>query len=144
MEFSSRELSLIGASLYLCEGTKKRVDSRGWANYSVEFTNIDPRVIKLFLKFLRKVIKVKEDKIKAELFIYPDHKERVLIDYWSNLTKIPTMRFHKTIFLRQKNIKFKPNPLGILKIRCFSKKDFIKIQSIINRIFGEERVGGIA
>lgn len=35
------ELQLLGAALYLCEGTKVRVDNRGWKHYDLEFTNKD-------------------------------------------------------------------------------------------------------
>lgn len=133
---NKRELTLIGATLYLCEGTKARIDKRGHKNFSVEFTNIDPNTIKMFLEFLRKVIKIDEKRLKAQLFFYPDHDKDKLIQYWSKLTKIPFIRFTKPIQLQQKNIRYKPNPLGTLKIRYHHKEHFLVIQGIINRIFG--------
>ncbi|HUV46601.1 MAG TPA: hypothetical protein VMW29_00565 [Candidatus Bathyarchaeia archaeon] len=133
---NKKDLSLVGATLYLCEGTKARVDSRGTKNFSVEFTNIDPRTIKIFLEFLRKVIKIDEKRLKAQLFYYPDHTVERLIDYWSKVTQIPKERFTKPIKLIQKNKKYKPNPKGILKIRYHHKIHFLKIQGIINKIFG--------
>lgn len=138
MSLINRDLNLIGASLYICEGTRARIDNKGRKNFSVEFTNKDPRTIKIFLEFLRKVIKAEEERIKAQLFIYPDHNEEKLILYWSELTKIPIRRFTKTIQLRQKNIRYKPNPLGTLKIRYHHKKHFLVIQDIITQIFGKE------
>jgi len=139
MGLSNKNLKLIGASLYLCEGIKARVDNRGQKNFSVEFTNKDPRMIRLFLNFLRKIVKPDEERIKAQLFIYPDHKEEELIEFWSKITKIPFRRFTKTILLRQKNVRYKPNPLGTLKIRCHSKDHFLKIQNMIEEIFGKEK-----
>ncbi|MEK7573897.1 MAG: hypothetical protein AAB531_05765 [Patescibacteria group bacterium] len=124
--------------MYICEGTKLRTDNRNRKVHSVEFTNTDPRVIKLFLEFLRKIINAEEQRIKAELFIYPDHDEEGLIEFWSKSTKIPKERFNKTIRLKQKNYKFKPNPLGTFKIRYHHKKHFLRIQDMINESFGEE------
>ncbi len=137
MRLSKRELTLLGASLYLCEGTKFRIGNRGNKIYAVEFTNKDPRAIKIFLDFLRKVIKAKEDRVKAQLFVYPDHDILELQKYWSDITKIPTDRFNKTIELKQRNYKYKPNPLGVLKVRYHHKEHFLKIQGIIEEIFGE-------
>ncbi len=138
MSLTIQDLEKIGASLYVCEGTRARIDNRGHKNLSVEFTNKDPRTIKLFLDFLRKVIKVEEVRVKAQLFIYPDHDEEKLIHFWSGLTDIPLFRFTKTIKLKQKNIRYKPNPLGTLKIRYHHKRHFLVIQDIIDRIFGPD------
>ena len=116
-----------------------RIDNRGWKIFAIEFTNKDPRAIKLFLKFLREIIFAEENRIKAELFIYPDHDEPKLVKYWSRITGIPLNRFNKTIRLRQKNPRYKPNPLGTLKIRYSHKKHFLRIQAIISKIFGTGR-----
>lgn len=134
-------LSQVGAALYICEGTKARIlrTRKNQKIFSVEFTNKDPRVIKIFLQFLRETIQAQEDRIKAELFIYQDHQEFYLKEFWSRITNIPVERFQKTIHLKQKNSKYQPNPLGTLKIRYSHKTDFLKIQSIIEAVFGNEK-----
>ncbi len=143
MLFLDKDLALIGSSLYLCEGTKARITKRTNGQkqkiFAIEFTNMDPRVISLFLRFLREVIKADEKRIKAELFIYPDHNELKLKEFWAQYTEIPLHRFNKTIKLRQKNLRFKPNPLGTLKIRYSHKEHFLKVQSIIDQVFGPEK-----
>jgi hypothetical protein len=133
-------LAQIGAALYICEGTKARIlrTRKNQKIFAVEFTNTDPRVITIFLQFLRKIIKADENRIKAELFIYPDHNKNQLKTFWSKTTNIPPNRFQKTICLKQKNLKYKPNPLGILKIRYTHKTHFLKIQDLINAVFGSE------
>jgi len=137
MGVSVHELSLIGASLYLCEGTKERILKRGGKVFAVEFTNTDPRAIRMFLRFMREIIRADETRIKAELFLYPDLDESKLKLFWSKVTKIPLNRFQKTIFLKQKTSVFKANPLGTMKIRYSHKEHFLKLQSIINKVFGE-------
>jgi len=143
MTSSDKDLALIGSSLYLCEGTRarttKRTNGQKQQIFAIEFTNMDPRVIKLFLRFLRKIVKADERRIKAELFIYPDHNELKLKKFWAKSTGIPFARFNKTIELRQKNLRFKPNPLGTLKIRYSHKEHFLKMQSIIEKVFGPEK-----
>ena len=142
MTFSNKDLALIGSSLYVCEGTRarntKRPNGQKQRIFAIEFTNMDPRVIRLFLKFLRKIIQADEKRIKAELFIYPDHNELKLKEFWTKCTEIPLSRFNQTIKLKQKNIKFKPNPLGTLKIRYSHKEHFLKMQGIIEKVFGSE------
>ena len=63
------QLKLVGASLYLGEGTKLRKTNKGYI-YAIEITNTDSRIIVMFLKFLRRIIKPVEEKVKAQLFIY--------------------------------------------------------------------------
>jgi len=137
---SKSALTFLGSALYLCEGTKARVSGNGHKIFAVEFTNKDERAVLIFLKFLREVIGADELRIKAELFIYPDHNEQNLVNYWSELTGISRNRFNKTILLKQKNIKFKPNPIGTLKVRYSHKEHFLKIQDIIDGIFGRPNV----
>ncbi len=130
---------VLGAGLYACEGAKFRIDNRGWKHYDVDFTNNDPRLITIFLKFLRECINAPEDKIKAQLFIYPDHEESVVLRFWSKLTKIPLNRFNKVIRMVQRSGRFKPSEHGTLKIRYHHKENFLTIQGIISRVlaFGE-------
>lgn len=136
MDLSVEELSLIGSSVYLCEGTKARHYGNGRNCFAIEFTNKDPRLISMFLRFMRQVLEVDENRVKAELFIYPDHSEKVLIKHWSNVTGIPKERFNKTIKLCQKNARYKPNPIGTIKIRYAHKEHFLKLQGIIEQVFG--------
>lgn len=133
---TSKELRLAGALLYLCEGTKLRRDPR-YKNtyiYAIEFTNSDPQIIALFLRFMRDELKVDIQKIKGQLFIYPDLNEREVKNVWSQKTKIPIEQFQKVIMLKAKISKFKPNPLGTFKIRYTNKAKFLLLQSIIAKV----------
>lgn len=129
------ELELAGAILYKCEGTKLRKDKR-YLNgntfyYAIEFTNSDPELIKLFLEFLRKIIKIDESKIKCEIFGYPDLNIVKLENFWSKITKIPLANFQKTILIKRKNFKFKPNPWGTCKIRYSNKESYKRLNQVI-------------
>lgn len=135
------ELELAGAILYKTEGTRLRRNSRyptgNTFYYAIEFTNSDPVLIKIFLEFLKKIIKVKRNNIRCELFVYPDHDKEKLENFWSQVTTLPLKQFHKTILLKVKNSKYKPNPLGTCKIRYNSKTDYLKLNEIIKKWLGK-------
>ncbi|MDO8561512.1 MAG: hypothetical protein Q7S05_01660 [bacterium] len=134
---TTKELRLAGALLYVCEGTKLRKDPR-YKNtyiYSIEFTNSDPRIIALFRRFMLEELNIKPEKIKGQLFLYPDlNQKRVMLE-WSRKTNIPVRQFQKVIMLKAKVSRFKPNPLGTLKIRHSSKEKFLELQSIIDKVW---------
>lgn len=118
--------------LYVCEGTKARIDKRyDRLIYSIELTNSDPKIIKTFRLFLDEIIKIDKKRIRGQLFFYPDLNENKLIKFWSKTSFIPPSQFNKSICLKAKNGKFKANPLGTFKIRYNCKEDFLKMQKII-------------
>lgn len=131
------ELKLVGAMLYACEGTKARRDKRyqNHYNYSIELTNSKPEIIGSFSKFLFRILKVDQKRLRGQLFLYPDHDKEKLIRFWSRVSSIPLSQFQQVIMLKQKNSKYKPNPLGTFKIRYSHKKDFVKLQKIIESVW---------
>lgn len=139
---NSKELTILGASLYACEGTKLRRDYRGANryNYSIELTNSDPDIIKSFSLFLKKIIKADWKRVKGQLFFYPDLNEGELKLIWSQASGVPPEQFQKSICLKQKISKFKPNPLGTFKIRYACKQDFLKLQDIIRNVWKDARL----
>lgn len=139
---TNRELTILGASLYACEGTKARRDYRrknGYI-YSIEITNSDPRIIKIFSKFLRKIICADWSRVRGQLFTYPDLNEVLLKNEWSKISKIPISQFQKSICLKQKFGKFKSNPMGTFKLRYSHKNDFLKLQEMIDQLWRDARV----
>ncbi len=132
-----KDLRLVGAILYLCEGTKLRKDPRYKSTYiyAIEFTNSDPRLVSLFRRFMVGELNISPETIKAQLFIYPDLDPKKVVREWSRRVNIPASQFQKIIILKAKISKFKPNPLGTLKIRYSSKEKFLKLQSIIDRVW---------
>lgn len=136
-----RELTILGASLYACEGTKARKDYRSENRfiYSIEFTNSDPNIINIFSLFLCKIIKADWSRVRGQLFLYPDLDEKKLKNVWANTSRIPLSQFQKSICLKQKFGKFKPSSFGTFKIRYTCKSDFLKLQEIIDNIWRDAR-----
>ncbi len=100
---NNRDLMLIGAALYWAEGTKEKEHSPG---INVQFSNSDALMIKLFLQWLLKVVKVDENNLKFDIYIHENSKNRIndVINYWSNSLSISSDKF--------KNIYFKKNKIN--------------------------------
>jgi hypothetical protein len=139
---NNKELTILGASLYACEGTKARRDYRSETRYiySIELTNSDPNIVKSFSLFLDRIIRADRKRVKGQLFLYPDLNEKKLKTIWAKASGIPLTQFQKSIYLKQKIGKFKPNPLGTFKVRYTCKEHFLKLQKIIENVWKDAGV----
>ncbi|MFH1769899.1 MAG: helix-turn-helix domain-containing protein [Parcubacteria group bacterium] len=133
----SKDLMLIGIALYWAEGYKRPIIRNGRArtHHPVSFTNSDPQMIKLFLRFLRNTCAVPEDKITGDIRIYEHQNENYLMDFWSKATDIPYSRlkkFHYGISKSSKNRRpFNILPYGTIQIRVNSTPLYHKIMGWI-------------
>ncbi len=103
------ELKLYCALLYWCEGTKGERET-------VQFTNSDAELIKLFLTLLRKSFVIKEQKFRVALHLHSYHNEKKQNFFWSQLTKIPQSQFRKTYWKPNTKKRIKDNYPGCIKI----------------------------
>lgn len=87
-------LFISGLSLYWGEGDSKL------ENGMVRLSNTDPRMIKVFSKFLKIICDVPENKIKVNLVLYPDLSEDKCKDFWSEVSEIPQSNFYKTQIIK--------------------------------------------
>src|SRR5258708_1874906 len=134
---SRRELFLIGSSLYWAEGFKK--DSQAG------FANSDPRMIKLFLRWLNECFGYNISNLSPRLTINISHKERTkeIEEYWSKETGIPIESFQKPFYQNVKWKKVYENQneyYGVLRIKVRKSIDFLrKIHGFIEglRLQGE-------
>lgn len=86
---SNKELFLIGVALYWAEGHKK-------SRWQTDFSNSDPFMIKLMMKFFRTIMNIPEDKFFATAQIHPNVTSKEAVKYWSQITRIPKNQFLKT------------------------------------------------
>lgn len=119
---SERELWLIGIALYWAEGTKQKDYNFG---QGVSFSNSDPLMIRLFLKWLLN-IGVDKSELKPEIYTHDSHKERIgeIIKYWSKITD-----FESDVFTR---IYFKRNKQNTLR-RNIGKKYFGLLRIVVSK-----------
>ncbi|MCK4520878.1 helix-turn-helix domain-containing protein [Candidatus Parcubacteria bacterium] len=86
--FDKRELYLAGLFLYWGEGAKV-----GMCRLSV--SNTDPSIIKFFMDWLIKSLKVPKEKLKVHLHLYKDMNIAKEIKFWSEILNIPISQFNK-------------------------------------------------
>ena len=120
-----KTLKTAGIMLYWGEGAK--------SGNVVKFTNSDPYMIKLFLKFLRGICGIDEKRLKALLHIYPDHNEKELLLFWAEKTKIPKERFYKSyLHVGKKGTYKQKSKFGTLTVNYPDKRLFKLILDWIN------------
>lgn len=112
VSISNRELWLIGIALYWAEGSKEKEYRPG---QSLQFTNSDPVMIKLFIKWLRECLCVTDDSIKFQIYIHESHVGRKdeVGQFWSNTTDFPIDKFAK-IYLKKNKLHSRRRNNGVL------------------------------
>lgn len=116
------KLRIAGLMLYWAEGVKT-------SDNTVDLTNSDPHMIKLFLRMLREVYGIKEEKLRVLLYCYANQDIKKLIGYWVKATKIPQKQFIKP-YIRQDFLEKKKGKMryGLVHIRYHDKKLVAKIK----------------
>lgn len=122
-KLSNKELKLIGLSLYWAEGYKRLIvkDGREVSYHPISFTNSDPTMIKIFLRYIREILKVQETKISANLRIFEHMSEKNTLKFWIKETDIEKEKFSKTFVskhpLSTSKRPFNRLPFGVIQIR---------------------------
>ncbi len=80
----------LGLGLYWGEGNKRNMNS-------VRVTNTDPGVINIFVSFLKKIYKVKEDKIKYGLQLFDDSNPKKSLLFWQQVLNVDESKFYKVV-----------------------------------------------
>jgi len=86
-QLSEREFFVLGLALYAGEGTKR--------GGSVCFANSDPRMIWMFVTWLRRFFDVDEMRLRVRLYLHDGLDLAAAIRFWSELTGIPPNQFIK-------------------------------------------------
>lgn len=88
---SARELFLVGVALYWAEGYKR-------TNWNLAFSNSDPDMIRVVMKFFRSICNVPPEKFRVQMQLYSNLCEIKTKNYWSQITDIPVSQFTKAIY----------------------------------------------
>jgi transcriptional regulator with XRE-family HTH domain len=89
-----RALFYLAVALYIGEGKKR--------GHDVSLSNTDPRVIRIFLRFLRKICGVDESKVWAWINIFDDAGLEEAQRYWEESTGLLSSQFYKPVVRPQK------------------------------------------
>ena len=129
---SKKELLLIGAVLYWGEGTKSERNA-----VSLTLSNSDPFMISVYMRFIREILKIPEEKIRAGIHIYPSISANEAKKFWSNITKLPESRFYIITQISRASQNKRPFnilPYGTVVIKINSRQQFYKVKGMIKGI----------
>ena len=140
-------LKAMALGLYLTEGNIKNKNS-------IRFSNSNPALVKIFVKFLKVVCGVESDKIKMSLFVYPDIPQRKAKDYWTSFLGLPATQFTKTTVLKNRNHHStkKHSEFGTITIDVHNTKlleiikgwarEYAHVAQLVEHIHGKDGVAG--
>lgn len=117
------DINEAGALLYWCEGSKRVKDRR------VEFVNSDPRIVRVFMKYLR-TKGIQEKRLRLRMELHTEDDETMCRDYWKAVTRTGNSNFIATS-VRATSVLRKHLPYGTITIRYNS---FALFQRIMNEI----------
>lgn len=122
---------LIGAALYWGEGTKS--DNNGkWP--TLAFANSDPKMVKVYLQFIRKIFNVPSTKIHGGIHLYPNTDIEDARLFWSRITRLPPSRFYITTMVSRLSAgKRNPRllPHGTITLRVYNRRLFHEMKGMI-------------
>lgn len=110
-EYSTGSLKILGSALYWAEGYKA-------THNTVNFSNSDPGMIALIMKFFREICEVAETKFRGVVHLHPHLNKEKAEKFWSKTSGIPLKQFHKIQYGISKVSKNKRDtlPLGTFTI----------------------------
>lgn len=119
-------LRVAGLVLYWAEGYKRAI-------WTIDFANSDPESVKVFLKFLREIYRVTEQRLRMSIYCYSNQSVKALTSYWSGLTNIPLNQFTKPFVRKDYRLeKTGRMPYGLVHIRYSDKR-------LLERLLGDIR-----
>ncbi len=103
--FKFHPLFISGTTIYWGEGDRS-------SRHLIRVGNIDPFMIRLFVKFLREVCGVSKIKIRAHILIYPDLDAEKCKNFWIERSGLSAENFNKTVAIEGRH-KTRRIPHGV-------------------------------
>ncbi len=120
---SGNSLFLSGLMLYWAEGDK----AESWE--VVKFSNSDPMMIRVIMRWFREICKVPEEKFRVCVHMHALHCRENIEKYWSEVTGVPVSQFYKTQ-IKPTSLKQRKNKLydGTCAVTVCNKNLFRRIK----------------
>lgn len=126
---NNKDLLILGAALYWGEGTKYI-----GKNPSLIFTNSDPDMIRMYMRFLREALCLDGSLIKAGIHIHPHINEQRARYYWAKISGLPRDLFYiVNVVSSASKGKRMPRklPYGMVVIKVNRRQIFYRVKGII-------------
>lgn len=116
MGIDSNNQKIYCALLYCCEGGKSDKDP-------IKFVNSDPDLIRAFLESFRRGFNIRDEKkFRVLMHLHAYHNEQIQKRFWSKITRIPELQFHKTFRKANTEKRIKENYPGCIAISYYDNK----------------------
>ena len=102
----------------------------------VAVTSAEPKILKLFIEWLKKFYNANIYKLKARIHLWPDSDKIKCKDFWSCELGISEAQFTKS-YVKNKSGKNKKYPFGVCRVGLYNKKMFQTIMKEIDKILAE-------
>jgi hypothetical protein len=112
-------LLVAGTMLYFGEGAK--------TGNTVDFTNANPAMHKLFITYLRRLFLIDEKKLRLYLYCFSDQNLHEIIKFWSGILNVDVRSFTKPYIRDCSQKKERTMEWGVLHIRYNDKRLLEKI-----------------
>ena len=127
LDVYEEKLKIAGIMLYWAEGTLR--------GNTVDFANSNPKMITVFLRFLRNICGVSEERLRIYLYAYSYQDIKTLKLYWHKVTKIPLTQFTKPyIRIGNQNLSGRKLLYGLVHIRYNDKQLLNLIKNWIDEV----------
>lgn len=124
-DLSFREKLLFISALYWAEGSKK----------DFGLSNTDPELIRVFVRGIRHVLGVTDDRFRISVRVYEDIDREKSLSFWSKIVDIPKEKFISVNVLNgKKNGKLK---YGMCRVRITKGGDLLKKIKGINKVIAK-------
>lgn len=123
---SKKDLWLMGVMLYWAEGSKQKEHD---PSKEVRFSNSDPAMLKVFLKWLKDCLQIDPAVVAFEIYIHETYKKSrdELSRYWSKVTDFPISKFNTIYYKKNKVHSYRKNRgegyHGVLRISVKKSTD---------------------
>lgn len=136
-KLSKHDLFLVGVALYWAEGYKKLVVKNGKERtaHTVSFTNSDPKMIRIFLRFLIEIAEIQKSKISISMRLFTHIEKETALKYWLGVTGLEEKNFQKPSFVVSKSSQGKRPynrlPYGTIQVVVGNTQKFHQIMGWI-------------
>lgn len=139
LSIREEQLKIAAIMLYWAEGAKP------WGNKAcmLDFVNSNSKMVEVFLKFMREICRVSEERFRVQLYCYANQDIENLKKFWYKITSIPLNQFIKPYVRKDFQIeKIGRMEHGLVHVRYCDKKLLKKIGEWINEYCSKIGVDG--
>jgi hypothetical protein len=127
-KINKNELFYLGLGLFMAEGGRRE-------KWMIRFVNSDPEIIKIIMKFFRKVCNVKNGDFRLRIHLHNNISNNKATKYWSEIAGVTINQFWQPQIIQSKASRQKRPynclPYGTLHITIMNAKLVRKIKGWI-------------